>query len=236
MNYPGSLHNHTDYSNAALGFRDSINTIKSLIDYAIELNHEVIAITDHEFVGNAVKVEQYANKVKDKIKIIRGNEIYLCRNGLNNENFTDKDKYYHFILLARDRIGYEQLMELSTRAWKRSYISKRLRRKPTYYSDLEEIIGGNPGHVIGSTACIGSAIGTQLLEYKRTNDPDLYQQIINWCKYLENIFGKGSFFLELQPSASKEQHYVNKELFKLSLSLDIPYIITCYSHFLIKID
>lgn len=236
MNYPGSLHNHTDYSNAALGFRDSINTIKSLIDYAIELNHEVIAITDHEFVGNAVKVEQYANKVKDKIKVIRGNEIYLCRNGLNNENFTDKDKYYHFILLARDRIGYEQLMELSTRAWKRSYISKRLRRKPTYYSDLEEIIGGNPGHVIGSTACIGSAIGTQLLEYKRTNDPDLYQQIINWCKYLENIFGKGSFFLELQPSASKEQHYVNKELFKLSLSLDIPYIITCDAHYLKKID
>jgi len=57
MNYPGSLHNHTDYSNLRL--RDCINSVSGLIDYAIELGHEVIAITDHESVSNAIKVEKY---------------------------------------------------------------------------------------------------------------------------------------------------------------------------------
>jgi len=234
MNYPGSLHNHTDYSNAALGFRDSTNTYKSLIDYAIELGYSAIAITEHEFIGNHIKVEEYAEKVKDKIKVIRGNEIYLCRNNLNPETLREKEKYYHFLLLAKDAIGHKQIRELSTRAWKRSFVDRRLRRKPTYYSDLEEIISQNPGHVVGSTACLGSAIGTQLLEYRQTNDPNLYQQIINWCNYLRDIFGKDNFYLEMQPSGTKDQEYVNKELFKISLALNIPYIITMDAHYLKK--
>ena len=62
MMYPGSLHNHTDYSN--LRIRDSISTFSELIDYALELEHQVIAITDHEAVSNAIKVEKYYKKVK----------------------------------------------------------------------------------------------------------------------------------------------------------------------------
>ena len=62
MKYPGSLHNHTDMSNQRL--RDSINRYNELIDYAIELGHEVIAITEHETISNAVKVEKYYNKIK----------------------------------------------------------------------------------------------------------------------------------------------------------------------------
>ena len=48
-------------------------------------------------------------KVKDKIKVIRGNEIYLTRNGLSASNFSKErgDDYYHFILLAKDAEGYK---------------------------------------------------------------------------------------------------------------------------------
>ena len=42
-NYPGSLHNHTDFSNIRL--RDCINKIPDLINYAIELGHEVVALS-----------------------------------------------------------------------------------------------------------------------------------------------------------------------------------------------
>lgn len=41
--YPGSLHNHTDYSNFRL--RDAISTVEGLMDYALELGHEVIALS-----------------------------------------------------------------------------------------------------------------------------------------------------------------------------------------------
>lgn len=160
--YPGSLHNHTDYSNLRL--RDSINKIEDLLNYADELDQEVIAITEHETISNAIKVEEAYNKLKkkgSKLKVILGNEIYLCRDGLNKDNFVKgQDKYYHFILLAKNKEGHKQIRQLSSRAWKRSYMVGKMRRVPTYYSDLEEIIGKNKGNVIGSSACFKK--GTQV--------------------------------------------------------------------------
>ena len=76
--YPGSLHAHSDFSNFRL--RDSINTVESLIDKAIELGHEVVAITDHETIASFIRVEKYYDKIKknnQNIKVIRGNEINL---------------------------------------------------------------------------------------------------------------------------------------------------------------
>lgn len=160
--YPGSLHNHTDYSNLRL--RDSINKVEDLLNYADELGQEVIAITEHETISNSIKVEEAYNKLKkkgSKLKVILGNEIYLCRDGLNKDNFIkSQDKYYHFILLAKNKEGHKQIRQLSSRAWKRSYMVGKMRRVPTYYSDLEEIIGKNKGNVIGSSACFKK--GTQV--------------------------------------------------------------------------
>lgn len=238
MQYPGSLHNHTDYSN--IKFKDAISTTKGLIDKAIELGHSVVAFTEHDCICNAVKVEKYYNEIKKTnpdFKVIRGNEIYLCRDDLTPENYVSgQDKFYHFILLAKDAEGYRQIRELSTRAWLRSYVFNGLRRIPTYYRDIEEIIGGNPGHVIGATACLGGALGTQLMRYKANGQPQLYENILNWCKYLQGVFGKENFYLELQPSATEEQEYVNKELIKINKQLDIPYIITTDTHYLNKED
>lgn len=236
LSYPGSLHNHLDWSNERL--RDCIIKTEDLIDYAIELGHQVVAITDHETVSGAVRAEKYYRKVKEKnpdFKLILGNEIYLCRNGLNASNYkAGQDKYYHFILLAKDAIGHQQIRELSTRAWLRSYMARGMRRVPTYYSDLFEIIGANPGHVIGSTACMGGCLPTQLLRAKV--EPEFLPKIYNWISQLDNLFGHGNFLFEMQPSHNKDQIYVNKRLFELSEELDIPYIITTDSHYLKKED
>lgn len=240
MQYTGSLHNHSDYSNLRL--RDAISRHTELIDYAIELGHEVIAITEHESVSNAVKIENYYNKIKKEhpnFKVILGNEIYLCRDGLNKENFVKgEDEYYHFILLAVDDIGHKQIREISTRAWMRSYLTHKMRRVPTYYQDIIDIIGANPGHVIGSTACLGGFLAKKLMQWeeKEGNNENFYQQIKNWLINIENIFGKNYFYLEMQPSNNKEQVFVNKEILKLSEELDIPYIITTDTHYLKKED
>ena len=236
--YPGSLHNHTQYSNARL--RDCIIKEDDLIKYAVELGHEVVAITDHESVMNAIKVEKIYKKIKKDnpdFKVVFGNEIYLCRNGLNSSNFVaGQDKYYHFILLAKDAIGHQQIREISTRAWTRSYMARGMRRVPTYYQDLIDIIGANPGHVVGTTACLGGALGTQLLKLREQKDATLLDKIMAWCLQIQEIFGKGNFFLELQPSESHEQTYVNRKLIELSDGLGIPFIISTDSHYLKKED
>ena len=219
--------------------RDSINTVESLIDYAIELGHEVVAITEHDTIASAVRAEKYYNKIKKdnpNFRVLFGNEIYLVRNGLTNQNFNkDFDKYYHFILIAKDAIGHQQIREISTRAWMRSWIARRMRRVPTYYQDLIDIIGANPGHVIGSTACLGGCLPTQLMRLRDTGAPST-DKIEIWIDQMRKIFGKNDFYFEMQPSKNKDQIYVNNELVKLSDELDIKYIITTDSHYLKKED
>ena len=237
MSY-ASLHNHTDFSNLRL--RDATNRISELVDRAIELGHSGIAFTEHETVANAIDIEEYYDKIKEshpEFKIIRGNEIYLVRNGLNLDNYNkDVDKYTHFILLALDSEGHKQIRQISSRAWKRSYIQRGMRRVPTYYQDLFDIIGANPGHVIGTSACIGSALGTQLLRYRQNKDENLLAKIKTWCLQLKELFGEGFFYLEMQPSNNIEQIYVNEWIIKFSKELNIPFIITNDAHYLKKED
>ena len=236
--FPGSLHNHTQYSNLRL--RDCIIKEEDLIKYAVELGHEVVGITDHEAVCNAVKVEKIYKKIKKEhpdFKVILGNEIYLCRNGLNASNFNkDVDKYYHFCLYAKDAEGHRQIREISSRAWRRSYMARGMRRVPTYYQDLIDVIRANPGHVVGSTACLGGALGTQLLKYRETKNEALYEKIIAWCEQMVWIFGEENFFLELQPAANREQKYVNRMLIDIANTYHFRYIITTDSHYLRKED
>lgn len=189
-------------------------------------------------MSNAVKVEKYYKKIKEKnpnFKVIRGNEIYLVRNGLNANNYNREfDRYFHFILLAKDEIGFRQLCEISTRAWQRSYMARGMRRVPTYYQDLFDIIGNNPGHIIGSTACLGGCLPTQLL--RAQSNSDLYPKIEIWIQQMLKLFGEGNFFFEMQPSFNEEQVYVNKKLLEYSEKINIPYIITTDSHYLKKAD
>lgn len=232
MGYPGSLHNHTHYSNLRL--RDCIIKENELIDRAIELGHKVVGITDHECLSNAIKVENYYEKIKKDypdFKVLRGNEIYLVRNGLNASNFNKKkDRYYHFLLVAKDLEGMKQLFEISTRAWKRSYIARGMRRVPTYYQDLFDVIAANPGHVIGSTACLGGALPTQIL--RETSDETLGL----WIKHMIDIFGKENFVLEMQPSKNRDQIIVNRKLLEFANKFGLRYIITTDSHYIKKED
>lgn len=169
--------------------------------------------------------------------MIFGNEIYLCRNGLNNDNFIrGQDRYYHFILLAKDAEGHKQLRELSTRAYIKSYMARGMRRVPTYYQDLFDIIGKNPGHVVGSTACLGGSLATQLLKYRETKDEVLFDKICFWIEKISDLFGKDNFYFEMQPSNNPEQTYVNKQLLSLSEKFNIGCIITTDTHYLKKED
>ena len=231
--YPGSLHNHSHFSNQTL--RDCINTVESLMDLAVELGHECVALTDHETISGYIKAEKYYKKIKEKnpdFKLIRGNEIYLTRNGLTAKNYDKtKDRYFHFILLAKDLKGYKQICQLSTRAWQRSYMSRRQRRRPTYYQDLKDIVKPNQGHLIASSACLGSQLDKFLLRYMDTGDEEFYETAKRWCQYIVDIFGEGNFYLELQPSNNTEQIFVNKHLIKLSKELGLKYIITTDSHY-----
>ena len=142
------IHSHTEYSNLRL--RDSINKPKALIDRAIELGLKGIAITDHESLSSHIKVNQIMEKLKETnpdFKVALGNEIYLTETRDRNQ------RYYHFLLIAKNAIGYQALKEMSSISWMQSYVDRGMKRVPTLYSELERIVKKYPNSLIATTAC-----------------------------------------------------------------------------------
>ena len=227
MAFLGSLHNHTDTSNQRL--IDSINTLELLVQEAITDGHKYLAITEHESLTNHIEIEKVQEKYPE-IKIIRGNEIYLAREGLIKETATKNEKFFHFVLLAKDEIGHRQLRELSSRAGLRGFTYKGILRRFNYYSELAEIIGKNKGHVIGSTACLAGHLAKFILQKEEIPYKQWAKQLNSYIVTMRKIFGEENFFLELQPSHNPEQVTVNKAIVKTGL----PYIITTDSHYLNK--
>ena len=222
-----SLHNHTMYSN--LHLIDSINRIPEMVDKAIEYGFNGLAITDHEVLSGHIDALDYGDKIKKDhpdFKIILGNEIYLIK---KEEYKLPETRFWHFILLAKDLKGYMQIRELSSRAWDRMYVGKGQKRTPTFYDDFEEVIGTDKGHIIMSTACLGSYLNDC---FKRKNKDD----VKFYLNFMLKTAGKENIFLELQDSDTEEQIAYNKFLIGLSKSTGIKTIITQDAHYLNKED
>lgn len=225
MSFVG-LHNHTEFSNVKL--RDCIIKIPDLVKRAIEYGYKGVAITDHEVLSGHVQALRLQDKLKEEhpdFKIILGNEIYL----IDESEYQNARKYYHFILLAKDKTGYDQLRALSSRAWARSYNEKGMLRTPTFCQDFAEVIGEDRGHLIACTACLGGRLATAILD----KDQEALNDFVSWCI---KTFGQGNFYFEMQDSDSDDQKIVNETILRMSEFFDIPYIITSDAHYLDKQD
>lgn len=235
-------------SGSNLRMLDCIIKENELIDYAIELGLSGIAITDHESVSSYIKALNYMRSLKSKakkkleenpddkwankvikFKLALGNEIYLCRDGLNSKNYIKgEDKFWHFILIAKDKVGNDQLRLLSSRAWEHSF-RQFMERVPTYYADVEEIIGSNPGHVIAQTACLGSQFDKFILNQE-------YDKAENFCNWCQEVFGKENFFIEIQPGESEEQVKFNKDALLFAREHNLKVTVTTDTHYLKEED
>lgn len=233
------LHVHSEFSNKRL--LDSINRIPNMIEYVAELGQNGLALTDHESLSGHVKFIKEVKSLREQGKIsedfkpILGNEIYLVD---ENEMLEQKEqgsiKFYHFLLLAKDEEGHRQLKRLSSRAWGRMFNYKGMDRVPTFYKDIEEVIGDNKGHIIASSACLGSKLSQEILKilFEENVDVDETKQRIHdfiiWC---QNIFGD-NFYIELQPSQTIEQVEVNKYALMIAKAYGIRHIFTTDAHYL----
>ena len=225
-------HNHTVYSNLRLV--DCINKPKALIDKAIQLGLSGIAITDHEALCCHIEVNQYAQKIKElgiDFKVALGNEIYLT------DVRGPGAKYYHFILIAKDALGHKALRILSSKAWYNSYYSG-MERVPTLKSELAEVMAEYKGHVIATTACIGSEIGQNLLNIRLAEKANLpteeyWNNIDDYINFCINVFGQ-DFYIECAPGESPEQIYVNQHLCDISKKYGLLMVPGTDSHYLSK--
>lgn len=237
-NHRVSIHNHTYFSNIRL--LDALIEPTALIDRAIKLGIDMIGISEHESLSSHIIVNKYAQQIKNdypNFKVALGNEIYLT------ENRDNKQKYYHFLLCAKDACGHQMLREASSIAWINGYYDRGMQRVPLLYEELAAIIKKyGKGHLIASSACIGSLIGQQLLVMKKAERVDdmvgrkeAHDKIVKHVLFCKEQFGD-DFYFEIAPATYKEQIYVNQKTLQLCDVFDVKATIQDDSHRLTQND
>ena len=231
------VHSHTMYSNLRL--LDCINRPTSLINRAIEIGLSGIAITEHESLSSAPEINFYAQDILKEhpdFKVALGNEIYLTPNREMGQ------KYYHFILIAKNKTGFRALRELSSRAWMNSYWDRGLERVPTTYEELEEIINKYPGTLIATTACIGGEVSSQVLNLIKAEKhedaagvAEAHNDIVKFILWCKKLFGN-DFYIECAPGQSSEQIAVNKRLKAVAAAFKCKMVLGSDAHYLKKED
>ena len=227
-------HSHSYYSNLRL--LDAINSPSDLIQTAAKLGYKGIALTDHESLSGSVVWLNEEKKLKEKGTIPEdfvcalGDEIYLT------EIRSKAQKYFHFILIAKDTIGFRQLCRISSQAWLNSYFDRGMERVPVLKEELREIIGDEKGHLIAQTACLGS----ELAELSRKLDlPEEKEQtrrkVEAFFEYCLDLFGD-DFYLEVAPASNLEQIVYNRWIKKFSKMFGVKVVIGCDAHYLVAED
>ncbi|MBM3246341.1 MAG: DNA polymerase III subunit alpha [Candidatus Omnitrophica bacterium] len=204
------LHLHTQYS-----LLDGACRIPEILALASQYKMQSLAITDHGNLFGAI--DFYLEAQKAGIKPIIGCEVYVApASRLDKTAAGIEEASYHFILLARDETGYQNLMKLVSCAYLEGF----------YYRPRidKEILARHAKGLIGLSACLKGEIPV-LLQQRRFNDA------LKAADEFFNILGKDNFYLEIQENAIAEQKIINEGLKKISAELKIPLVATNDVHY-----
>lgn len=246
-------HNHSDKSNHEN--KDSIIRVEEMIDLALEMGHTGVGLTDHGVLSNHVKAIKYLEKLKkdvnkklekepfnvlllqrkeqlDNFKLGLGTEIYLVNKeeiDYAREN-NESTKFYHLVLLAKNREGHKALRKISTRAWENNFHFRSVRRLPTYKEDLKELINECKNNVVATSACLGSEFANLVLQYHYYPSEENKKKIDNFLRYMYDLF-EDDFYIEIQPSDGEEQIIYNKLALEIAIAYGIKAIVATDAHY-----
>jgi DNA polymerase-3 subunit alpha len=204
------LHNHTAFS-----LLDGAIRIDSLIKKTKEYGMKAAAITDHGVLYGMI--EFYRKAKKEGIKPIIGAELYLAP----GSRFEKNRKRYHLVLLAQNKEGYHNLIQLVSKAWLEGF----------YYKPRvdKELLAEYSRGLICLSACLQGEIPQLIIN----GNYDLAKKA---ASDYQAIFGRDNFFLELQDHNLQKEKEAAQGLLRLSREEKIPAVVTNDSHYLNKKD
>jgi DNA polymerase-3 subunit alpha len=208
MSYVG-LHVHTHYS-----LFDGIATPEEYIDRAVELGMTAIAITDHGTLSGHRELHRIA-KAKG-IKPILGVEGYMCQDRFDIRDKSERDGdldliYNHIVLLAKNKIGLENLNKINEIAWTEGYF-----KKPRFDFDILEKYSEG---IIVTSACPSSV----LVKALENNEFAIAKKHIEWFKRVFN----DDYYIEVMPHNEAE---INKQLIQLADEFGVQVVVTPDCH------
>jgi DNA polymerase-3 subunit alpha len=205
------LHVHTEYS-----LLDGMCRIPQLVLRARELGMDSLAITDHGAMYGVIEFYQAAREAG--IKPIIGCEIYIAHGNRFSRNAGDKNNY-HLILLAKNQTGYQNLIQLTTKAhlegfYYRPRVDKEL---------LEQYHEG----LVALSACLAGEIPRLILGGR-------YEEAKQAALWYKQTFG--DFYLEIMRHPIPELESVIKYLVQMGGELNIPLVATNDTHYINRED
>lgn len=208
------LHVHTEYS-----LLDGMSRIKELPSYVKELGMDACAITDHGAMFGVV--DFYKSCKKAGIKPIIGCEVYTAARTLYDKD-PDRDRTSgHLILLAESQSGYSNLVKIVSKSYVDGFYYKPRVDKEL----LREFSDG----IICLSGCLAGNVQRMLLGRD-------YDGAKKEALELQDIFGRGNFYLEVQNHYLQEDPAVIEGLKELSKELDIPMVATNDAHYMKRED
>ena len=221
------LHVHTEFS-----MLDGASRLDDLVAAAAADGQPALGITDH---GNMYGVlDFYKSCNKAGIKPILGTEAYMAhthrserpsRRGKVDDSggSTDGGKkiYYHLILLAENNTGYQNMIQLASKAFMEGY----------YYKPRVdwELLDQHSEGIIATTGCLGGQVLQALLAGN-------FDEAVQRAGKLQDIFGRDNLFIELQDHGIPEQLRTNPQLLEIAKKLNAPILATNDSHYTHRVD
>jgi DNA polymerase-3 subunit alpha len=207
------LHVHSEYS-----LLDGQSRVDRLIAQSKASGMHALALTDHG--GMYGTLEFYKKAREAGIKPIIGVEGYLAP---SIEDRTTRYEYNHLLLLARDQIGYNNLLKLTTIAHTRGYHYRpRVDKKV-----LEQHSGG----LIVTSGCLSGEIPELLLK----GDLNAARRAAKWYR---DVFGPENFYLEVQDHQAPDspQAKLNQLIYDLHRETGVPLLATNDLHYVSAAD
>lgn len=203
------LHVHSEYS-----LLDGAARIDDLVSRANELGMKSLALTDHGAMYGII--DFYLCCKREGIKPILGCEFYVAPRSRFEKFYKKDESPHHLLVVAENREGYQNLLELVTKSYFEGY----------YYKPRvdKELLAEHSKGLIGMSACVAGEIPRAILH----NDNSVKEVALTY----RDIFGKGNFYLELQDHGLKQQKKVNERLVGLSDELKIPLVATNDLHYI----
>ena len=208
------LHLHTEYS-----LLDGAIRMKELMKKAVELKMPSVAMTDHGNLYGAIEFYQEARRAG--IKPIIGCEAYIAPHSHKDRPNSMRESAYHFTLLARDEIGYHNLIKLISTAHLDGFHYRPRIDK--------ELLAQHSAGLIGLSGCLASEVNSAI----QANKIDIAKQ--SAAEY-RDILGADNFFMEMHDHGMEEQRHCNSILPKIARDLGVGLVAANDVHFLRRSD
>ena len=206
------LHNHTQYS-----LLDGACRVDKMIELAKQYKMPAVAMTDHGNMFGAI--DFYNTARKEGIKPIIGIETYVI-NGELDDSKAKKDTRHHLVLLAKNLVGYKNLIKISSIAFLDGFYYKPRISK----SLLQKYSAG----LICLSACIKGEIPSLLLNKK-------FKKAEKVVEFYKKTFQDG-FYLEIQDHGLDEEKTITPLLIQLAKDTKTPIVLTNDCHYLYAKD